>query len=84
MADVSRMPKQSFGYVPTPALVAPIEFTVPRTIYEKLGGHMQYIIPIEEAVKGVLGPQNDHILKGQQGVQINSHNPWPMHRGSRG
>ncbi|MCP4245764.1 MAG: 6-hydroxynicotinate reductase, partial [bacterium] len=28
MADVTRMPEQSFGYVPTPALVAPIEFTM--------------------------------------------------------
>ena len=28
MADVSRMPQNAFGYVPTPALVAPIEFTL--------------------------------------------------------
>ena len=30
MVDVTRMPKGSFGYVPTPAIVAPIEFTLPR------------------------------------------------------
>ena len=28
MVDVTRMPENSFGYVPTPALVAPIEFTL--------------------------------------------------------
>ena len=28
MVDVSRMPENAFGYVPTPALVAPIEFTL--------------------------------------------------------
>src|SRR5690606_18892484 len=28
MVDVTRMPRNSFGYVPTPALVAPIEFTM--------------------------------------------------------
>src|SRR3546814_10229017 len=30
MVDVARMPDNSFGYVPTPALVAPIEFTLRR------------------------------------------------------
>jgi hypothetical protein len=25
--------------VPTPAIVAPIEFTLPRALYEQLGGH---------------------------------------------
>ena len=30
MADVLRMPDDAFGYVPTPALVAPIEFTLRR------------------------------------------------------
>ena len=30
MVDVTRMPENAFGYVPTPALVAPIEFTLKR------------------------------------------------------
>ena len=30
MVDVLRMPDNSFGYVPTPALVAPIEFSMSR------------------------------------------------------
>ncbi len=30
MVDVTRMPDRAFGYVPTPALVAPLEFTTAR------------------------------------------------------
>src|SRR5436309_5032064 len=39
MVDVSRMPDGSFGYVPTPAIVAPIEFTMRLEDYAALGGH---------------------------------------------
>ncbi len=78
MVDVSRMPENSFGYVPTPALVAPIEFTVPKSAYEVLGGHMDHVISVEQALNGVIGPQNDHVLKGQAAVGMNSHNPWPV------
>ncbi|MEO1137955.1 MAG: 6-hydroxynicotinate reductase [Pseudomonadota bacterium] len=39
MVDVKQMPDGSFGYVPTPALVAPLEFTLSREDYRALGGH---------------------------------------------
>jgi hypothetical protein len=39
MVDVTRLPDHAFGYVPTPALVAPLEFTMPRADYLALGGH---------------------------------------------
>ncbi|WP_127656585.1 6-hydroxynicotinate reductase [Alexandriicola marinus] len=39
MVDVTQVPEGAFGSVPTPALVAPLEFTVPRAEYEALGGH---------------------------------------------
>ncbi|KPQ05880.1 MAG: 6-hydroxynicotinate reductase [Rhodobacteraceae bacterium HLUCCA12] len=48
MVDVTQMPENSFGYVPTPALVAPIEFTMRLGDYEALGGHMASIRPLEE------------------------------------
>lgn len=48
MVDVMQMPENSFGYVPTPALVAPIEFTMRRTDYAALGGHMSAIRTLEE------------------------------------
>lgn len=78
MSDVSRMPENSFGYVPTPALVAPIEFTVRKQDYEALGGHMEHVMSLEEAIKGVTGPQNDHILKGQRSIKPSHENPWPV------
>ncbi|WP_205518654.1 6-hydroxynicotinate reductase [Pseudotabrizicola algicola] len=39
MVDVTRLPAGAFGYVPTPALVAPLEFTLPRAAYLAMGGH---------------------------------------------
>ena len=39
MVDVAQMPDKSFGYVPTPALVAPIEFTMRAADYAALGGY---------------------------------------------
>ena len=39
MVDVAKMPEKSFGYVPTPALVAPIEFTLRASDYAALGGY---------------------------------------------
>ena len=50
MVDVLDMPTNSFGYVPTPALVAPIEFTLRREDYGTLGGHMEHIQPVAEVV----------------------------------
>ncbi len=50
MVDVMDMPTNSFGYVPTPALVAPIEFTLRREDYGTLGGHMEHIQPVSEVV----------------------------------
>ena len=72
MADVLRMPRGSFGHVPTPALVAPIEFTLPRDLYARLGGHMGDIVPVETLLRG-LG----------DGLRIqgwDAANPWPFAR----
>ncbi len=79
MADVTRMPENAFGYVPTPALVAPIEFTMRREDYERLGGHLDHVIALDEALGGALGPQNDHILTGKRQVGGSPDNPWPTH-----
>src|SRR5215468_9195320 len=46
MVDVTLMPAGAFGYVPTPALVAPIEFTMKLSDYAALGGHMDYVRPL--------------------------------------
>ncbi|MCB0763441.1 MAG: hypothetical protein KDB84_01960, partial [Flavobacteriales bacterium] len=53
MADVLSMPKNAFGYVPTPALVAPLEFTMSRAEYRTLGGHDEAVRTLEDiAVSG--------------------------------
>ena len=57
MVDVTEMPDNSFGYVPTPAIVAPIEFTVSRSDYAALGGHMESMVSLEAASK-LSGQQN--------------------------
>jgi len=56
MVDVSRMPDNAFGFVPTPALVGPIEFTMRREDYRALGGHMESIRDFDE-VKGAEEPR---------------------------
>jgi 6-hydroxynicotinate reductase len=48
MVDVSRLPAGAFGYVPTPALVAPLEFTLPRDAYLAMGGHAGAIRALED------------------------------------
>jgi hypothetical protein len=50
MVDVTLLPKNSFGYVPTPAIVAPIEFTMRRDDYAALGGHVDEIRPLSEVI----------------------------------
>ena len=50
MVDVMRVPDNAFGYVPTPALVAPIEFTLRRDDYVALGGHAQEIRSVEDVI----------------------------------
>jgi hypothetical protein len=50
MVDVMRMPDNSFGYVPTPAIVAPIEFTMRLQDYAELGGHMEYVRQLDDVL----------------------------------
>ncbi len=51
MVDVTTLPENAFGYVPTPALVAPIEFTMRRSDYEALGGHMDQVRNLEDVLR---------------------------------
>ncbi|MEL7150572.1 MAG: 6-hydroxynicotinate reductase [Pseudomonadota bacterium] len=50
MVDVADLPDNAFGYVPTPALVAPLEFTLPRAEYAALGGHADAIRSLEDVL----------------------------------
>ena len=48
MIDVMEMPTGSFGYVPTPALVAPIEFTLRTSDYATLGGYVSEVKKVDD------------------------------------
>ena len=58
MADVTRMPANAFGYVPTPALVAPIEFTLKLADYAALGGYVGNVRPLSSIAAGII-PENE-------------------------
>ena len=51
MVDVTRLPPGAFGYVPTPALVAPLEFTLPRAVYLEMGGHEGAVRSLDEVLR---------------------------------
>ncbi len=68
MVDVMRMPDNAFGYVPTPAIVAPIEFIMTLTDYQAMGGYMHRVRRIED----VLANEKFRLVK--QDVR----NPWPI------
>jgi len=51
MVDVTRLPPGAFGYVPTPALVAPLEFTLPRAVYLAMGGHDAAVRSLDQVLR---------------------------------
>src|SRR6478672_7165887 len=71
MVDVTLLPENSFGYVPTPAIVAPIEFTLRLSDYAALGGHMDHVRPLED-VRREQG-------KKQIGMPLRPGEDWPLH-----
>ena len=68
MVDVTRLPENAFGYVPTPALVAPIEFTMPLAQYAAMGGYMDHVRPAAS-----LDPAAPH-----RRLSAAPDNPWPL------
>jgi hypothetical protein len=70
MADVLAMPDGSFGHVPTPALVAPIEFTLPLADYAAMGGHMDRVRPLASVRERA----------DLRAVAWDEAHPWPLTR----
>jgi 6-hydroxynicotinate reductase len=70
MVDVLRLPRHAFGYVPTPALVAPIEFTLPRRLYAALGGHDDHV----QSIDAVLASYGQSARR----EAWPDANPWPL------
>lgn len=54
MVDVSKMVPDAITWVPTPATVAPVEYTMTRDTYERLGGHMHCITDKDAVTRGDL------------------------------
>lgn len=74
MVDVLDMPTNAFGHVPTPALVAPIEFTLRRSDYAALGGHLDRVRPVAE----VIDPETRRVARArnQTDPADPAHYPW--------
>jgi 6-hydroxynicotinate reductase len=72
MVDVSRMPENAFGYVPTPALVAPIEFTLKLADYATLGGYVEQVRSLESLMS-----------EGRRHLSAREQNPWPLGANAR-
>jgi 6-hydroxynicotinate reductase len=68
MVDVTRMPDNAFGYVPTPALVAPIEFTLKMADYAALGGYVGEV----RSLSSILSDEK------HRHVVARDDNPWPF------
>jgi 6-hydroxynicotinate reductase len=73
MVDVTRLPDNAFGYVPTPALVAPVEFTMRRDLYERLGGHAEAIRSLDDVLES-----GGEYLNGRRSAPAPRGSPWPL------
>ncbi len=77
MVDVMRMPDNSFGTVPTPAIVAPIEFSMSLGNYRALGGHMAHVRTLSEALRSGAW-HNDGAPTNFQWQAAQPTNAWPL------
>jgi len=77
MVDVMRMPDNSFGTVPTPAIVAPIEFSMTLADYRALGGHMAHVRSLIDALaRGAW--HSDGAPTARRFEALATGNPWPL------
>jgi 6-hydroxynicotinate reductase len=77
MVDVMRMPDHSFGTVPTPAIIAPIEFSMRLDDYAALGGHVNEVRGLEDVLRTGAW-HNDGAPTRRQWVANAAENPWPI------
>jgi 6-hydroxynicotinate reductase len=79
MVDVSRMPDNAFGSVPTPAIVAPIEFSMRMDEYAALGGHMGHVKSLADVLaRGAW--HSDGAPTARRIEAIAAGNAWPLGR----
>ncbi|EHI97717.1 4Fe-4S ferredoxin iron-sulfur binding domain-containing protein [Clostridium sp. DL-VIII] len=51
IVDTEKVVNKAFTWVPTPATVAPVEYTMTKADYEAIGGHMEKIVDINSFEK---------------------------------
>ena len=78
MVDVLRMPRGSFGTVPTPAIVAPIEFTMRLSDYQALGGHMGYVRSLDDSLRHGAWHNDGAPTQLRWVAPPASDSPWPL------
>ncbi|MEO6409769.1 MAG: 6-hydroxynicotinate reductase [Burkholderiaceae bacterium] len=77
MVDVMRMPERSFGSVPTPAIVAPIEFSMRMSDYRDLGGHVGHVRTLHDVLR--TGSWHaDGAPRAWRSEAMGAANPWPL------
>ncbi len=74
MVDVMQMPDDAFGHVPTPAIVAPIEFTMARADFAELGGHTDFITSLTDVMAEFQDVAHRDAWRDD--------NPWPLKKQS--
>lgn len=53
LVDVEKMIPKAFTWVPTPATVAPVEYTMEKEKYRKMGGHLENIVDVSSIRKEI-------------------------------
>lgn len=52
LVDVEKIVPKAFTWVPTPATVAPVEYTMTKEKYKKIGGHIDKVVDVSVIKKG--------------------------------
>jgi hypothetical protein len=78
MVDVMRMPANSFGTVPTPAIVAPIEFTMRLSDYQALGGHMGFVRSLDDSMRNGAWHNDGAPTHMRWETPPSDVTPWPL------
>jgi 6-hydroxynicotinate reductase len=64
LADVEEMAPKPFAMIPTPAIIAPVEYTIEYGKYKEIGGHVKAIRQLGELLK------NENICRIKKGELI--------------
>ena len=77
MCDVLRMPEGSFGTVPTPAIVAPIEFSMKLEDFAALGGHVDKVRRLDDVLRSGAW-HADGAPTARRWIAAARDLPWPL------